>query len=193
MVSKSLITIQEINAVDDTLEPPASVSETTGARPATDMPLPQLREQEGNFLVPSHLPNDFSLARSVSGGDAEVSIGYTKTDGKVHIRALQGRHHIQIPVKSGSAKTTAIGETSGHLIRGSWVQHVHRDGREDPITWSADSAITIAFQEGDRWIMIRATPFPTRNGLSESELLRVAGSMDRYDTVVQGAGSYAGF
>ncbi len=184
-----VMTIQEIDAVDDASEPLTAASETTEARSATDMPLPQLREQEGNFLVPSHLPNHFSLSRSVSGGDAEVSIGYTKSDGKIHIRVLQGRHHVQIPVKSGSVKTAVIGETSGHLIRGSWVQHVHRDGREDPITWSTDSAITIAFQEGDRWIMIRATPFPTRNGLSESELLRVAGSMDRYDTVVQGAGS----
>ena len=148
--------------------------------------LSQIRSREGDFLIPSKLPDKFSLSKTRTIGPiggSDIWISYKREDGRLGIRTFQGTNPIELRVKTGSVENTVLNGSPAYLIRGWWAQHVTKEEQDGPIVWETNVAVALLFQKADRWVEIKLAPFPSDSGVTDKDLFTFANSMTSYDSM----------
>ena len=150
-----------------------------------EVSLESARNEIGQLLLPSHLPEGFSLLRTTIDAGHDVTLVYGPSDDGTattenvppQYLTVQLLRHVEWKVKRGSVRQVEMNSRIGAIVEGSWVKM-----GDDPVEWQPDEAKSVVFQKS-RWNVIVTAPgvgVMGETAMDAAYITRIAESLEDY-------------
>ena len=138
-----------IREVDQSPIPHSSSSgHPSAAFEPVDTSLQDARDLVGALLIPSFIPDGFTLRKVSVFRERDVFLTYingpTTSGTPLFVNLVKNASQ---SVKTGYVQDTSVGARQAHLIRGNWEESDHG------VDWNPDSSLSVAF-ERDGWVVM---------------------------------------
>ncbi len=188
MVQLSLVEIVTVTRDQDNPRMTLS-SSRSGSRHGNDagppnMSLASIKESAPDLLIPSYLPDGFSLTWASMATPARIMLSYRKRIGETmsaDVDILEEEREGSVKVKDGFLHKVTVGEHEGYYLDGGWViPHDHHAGPQRIAYWDVGHTASLIFERDSRWIMLHiAHPGELPQGVQD-DLVRIGSSMQPY-------------
>ena len=170
MTNKNLIELREVDSAVGIFDLPPSPDIEEDMVPE----LGPAADVTGSLYAPSYIPEDFSTTGSRGVTDHSAETIFNSEYGMIILDQQSIPGHPT--VKRGSSEELTVNDKPAYLVRGGWTQYT-KDGEVSGATWEADIAVSLMFEFDDHWFSLTALSYHPSHQFDESELVRIAESM----------------